>query len=142
MVAAQPSMTKPEGSWWALSLAIPLALLAALLYTAGGFCVLTIPLTLSISVSEALTPILVSALGFLVTFSIGAACEVGADWLFNRYAGRDRHLHSGRCPRCEYDLRHLPKRRCPECGWQPGDTTVASHTSLPRLLLYQLVRRR
>ena len=124
MVAAQPSMTKPEGSWWALSLAIPLALLAALLYTAGGFCVLAIPLTLaSVSVSEALTPILVSMLGILVTFSIGAACEAGADWLLNRYPRwRARHLHSGRCPRCKYDLRYLPEPRCPECGetWEPN----------------------
>jgi hypothetical protein len=29
---------------------------------------------------------------------------------------RARRLASGRCPRCDYDIRNLPDCRCPECG--------------------------
>ena len=49
-------------------------------------------------------------------FACAALCAYSADQLLNPGRWRFRHLRSGRCPWCRYDIRGLAEERCPECG--------------------------
>ncbi len=106
--------------WWALPLAMPLVVLLAL--AAGAFALAVAVLIASPfvmnEVSGALLSIseLVLALLVTCTFAFVKVWEAVADPLVNRHRWRARHLRSGRCPWCRYDICGLPEPRCPECG--------------------------
>ncbi len=108
--------------WWALPLAIPLVVLLAL--TAGAFALGVAALIASPFVMNDVhgAPFSELAMALLVTFACGSVCETAVDRLLNRHRWRARHLRSGRCPWCRYDIRGLPEPRCPECGetWEPN----------------------
>ncbi len=110
--------------WWALPLAIPLVVLLAL--TAGAFALGVAALIASPFVMNDVhgAPSSELAMALLVTFAfaLGPVWKAAADRLLNRHRWRARHLRSGRCPWCRYDIRGLPEPRCPECGetWEPN----------------------
>lgn len=108
--------------WWALPLAIPLVVLLAL--AAGAFALAVAALIASPFGMNELpgAPFSELAMALLVTFACGSVCEATVGWLLNRHRWRARHLRSGCCPWCRYDIRGLPEPRCPECGetWEPN----------------------
>ncbi len=108
--------------WWALPLAIPLVLLLVL--TAGAFAAAVVALIASpFGMNEVPgAPLIELVLALLITFACGSVCDAAADRLLDRHRWRARHLRSGRCPWCRYDIRGLPDPRCPECGetWEPN----------------------
>ena len=121
-------------AWWALPLAIPLVVLLVL--AAGAFALAVSALIASLLVMNEIPggPLSELVIALLVTFAFGSVCEAAADRLLNRHRWRARHLRSGRCPWCRYDIRGLPARRCPECGqtWEPDAIQSGTKRRSPR----------
>ncbi len=107
--------------WWVLPLAIPLVFL--LFLAALAFAAAVVALIASCVMNEVPgAPLIELVLALLITFACGSVCDAAADRLLDRHRWRARHLRSGRCPWCRYDIRGLPEPRCPECGetWEPN----------------------
>lgn len=84
-----------------------------LLIAALGFLFLVVPiLVLAVLVGESFGLVL-AVLGI----SIGAIAAVPVSVLMlDRGSALFDRRFTGRCPRCDYDLRGLASRACPECG--------------------------
>ncbi len=107
--------------WWAVPLAIPLVFLLFLAALAFAAAVVAL-IAFLVIMKDPGVPLSGLVLALLVTFACGSICAAAAHRLLDRHRWRARHLRSGCCPWCRYDIRGLPEPRCPECGetWEPN----------------------